>query len=206
MSKPAALAATVVLHRRSPAFDLYWVRRAEALQFLGGFHAFPGGRVNRADHAVPVAGVETGDEQSAMIAGAAREVFEETGVLLARGARRVPSERRDSARRALLEDALDFGRFLADEALVLDARDFVPAGRWQSPPFLPGGFDTQFFLAELPDGESADVWPGELSEGEWIAPSAALAHWRENRALLAAPALYTLRELSARPDAPFCYY
>jgi glyoxylase-like metal-dependent hydrolase (beta-lactamase superfamily II) len=84
--------------------------------------------------------------------------------------------------------------------LVLDARDFVAAGRWQSPPFLPGGFDTQFFLAELPDSEEATVWPGELQHGEWIPPAEALARWKDNRALLAAPALATLRELSARPD------
>jgi hypothetical protein len=84
---------------------------------------------------------------------------------------------------------------------VLDARDFVPAGRWQSPPFLPGGFDTQFFLAELPDGEVARVEEGELQGGEWIAPADALARWKANRALLAAPALGSLRELSKNPDA-----
>jgi len=202
MTKPAALAATVVLHRKSPALEVYWVRRAEALQFLGGFHAFPGGRVNLSDRTIAVTGLAPGEEQAAMIAGAVREVFEETGVLLARGARRVPRERRDAARRALLEEQLDFAQFLADETLVLDAGDFVPAGRWRSPPFQPGGFDTQFFLAELPDGESPAVWPGELQDGEWIAPADAIARWRDNRALLAAPALYTLRELAARPSGP----
>jgi endoribonuclease LACTB2 len=199
MSRPVALAATVVLHRRLPALGVYWVRRSEALQFLGGFHAFPGGRVNRSDRNVPVEGADA--ERAAMIVGAAREVFEETGVLLARGARRVPHARRGEARRRLLEEQLDFGEFLAIESLGLDARDFVPAGRWQSPPFQPGGFDTQFFLAELPDGEAPEVWPGELADGEWIAPADALERWQDNRAMLAAPALYTLRELSARPDA-----
>ena len=199
MPRPPALAATVVLHRRAPALEVYWVQRADALQFLGGFHAFPGGRVELGDRALAVEGV-AGDE-AAMIAGAVREVFEECGVLLARGARRVPAERRVAARRALLEDELEFAHFLREESLVLDDRDFVPAGRWQSPPFLPGGFDTQFFLAELPEGEAPDIWPGELASGEWIAPGEALARWQDNRALLAAPALYTLRELAARGDA-----
>src|SRR5258705_2092368 len=49
MPKPAALAATVVLYRRAPALEVYWVQRADALQFLGGVHAFPGGRVERGD-------------------------------------------------------------------------------------------------------------------------------------------------------------
>ncbi len=203
MPKPAALAATVVLHRRNPALEVYWVQRADALQFLGGFHAFPGGRVNRADRAVPVAGLpaDAGEDLGAMIVGAAREVFEETGVLLARGARRVAADRRAEARRGLLEEQLDFGAFLEAEQLALDARDFVATARWQSPPFQPGGFDTQFFLAEMPDGESAEIWPGELQGGEWIAPDVALTRWLDNRALLAAPALYTLRELAGRPDA-----
>lgn len=203
MPKPAALAATVVLHRRAPALEVYWVQRADVLQFLGGFHAFPGGRVNRADRAVPVAGLpaDAGEDLAAMIVGAAREVFEETGVLLARGARRVPAERRETARRALLAEQLDFGAFLAQESLTLDGRDFVATARWQSPPFQPGGFDTQFFLAELPDAETAEIWPGELQGGEWIAAAHALERWKGNRALLAAPALYTLRELAARPDA-----
>ena len=200
MPRPPALAATVVLHRRSPALEVFWVQRADALQFLGGFHAFPGGRADRGDAATPVSGAE--GEAATMIAAAAREVFEECGVLLARGARRVPQEEREQARRALLEGATrSFADFLQRNELVLDARDFVPAGRWQSPPFLPGGFDTQFFLAELPDGESARVEDGELQGGEWIAPADALERWKANRALLAAPALGTLRELSKRPDA-----
>lgn len=199
MPKPPALAATVVLHRRAPALEVYWVQRADELQFLGGFHAFPGGRVDRNDGATPVAGAD--GEGAAMIAAAAREVFEETGVLLARGARRVSAGRRVVARNAVLEQRLAFADFLASESLVLDAGDFVAAGRWQSPPFQPGGFDTQFFLGELPDGEVPEVWPGELARGEWIEPAQALERWRDNRALLAAPALGTLRELSARRDA-----
>src|SRR5215203_4536556 len=100
MPKPPALAATVVLHRRSPALEVFWVQRADALQFLGGFHAFPGGRTDRGDAVTPVAGSD--GEAATMIAAAAREVFEECGVLLARGARRVPVEARLEGRTALL--------------------------------------------------------------------------------------------------------
>ena len=197
MPKSPALAATVVLHRKAPALEVFWVQRSDQLQFLGGFHAFPGGRADRNDAATKVEGAE--GEAATLIAAAAREVFEETGVLLARGARRVPAHAREDARRKLLEGVPVFADFLGEHSLVLDARDFVPAGRWQSPPFQPGGFDTQFFLAELPDGEVATVREGELQQGEWIAPADALERWRQNRALLAAPALGTLRELSNRP-------
>lgn len=201
MSRPVALAATVVLHRRAPDLRVYWIRRSDVLAYLGGFHAFPGGRVAREDRAVVFADPGVNADLTALLACAVRETFEETGVLLARGARRVPRERREAARHAMLEDRLTLADFLREENLALDARDFVPAGRWISPPFTPGGFDTYFFLAELPESESPEVWPGELAEGEWITPAAGLERWRENKALLSAPILYTLRELKAHPEA-----
>jgi glyoxylase-like metal-dependent hydrolase (beta-lactamase superfamily II)/8-oxo-dGTP pyrophosphatase MutT (NUDIX family) len=199
-ARPVALAAAVVLHRRTPGLEAYWVQRRDELAYLGGFHAFPGGRVAREDRAVRVAGVDE-PERAALLACAVRETFEETGVLLARGARRVSAARRDEARRAMLAEDLSLEAFLAGEELAIDVRDFVPAGRWVSPPFTPGGFDTQFFLCELPEGEVAHFDPGELQGGEWLSPGTALERWREHKALLAAPALYTLRELLARPDA-----
>ncbi len=189
--RPRALAAAVVLVRRSPRLEVYWVRRSESLAYLGGFHAFPGGRVDRAERSAP----------DPLLACAARETFEETGVLLLRGARRVAQDARHAWRTELLEGRGDFAARSSDESLVLEASDFVPAGRWVSPPFTPGGFDTYFYLAELPDSESPEVWEGELESGEWITPEEGLARWRDNRAMLAAPVLYTLRALVKAPDA-----
>ena len=199
-TRPVALAAAVVLWRRTPGLEVYWVQRRDELAYLGGFHAFPGGRVAREDRAVVVADAEDA-ARAALLACAVREMFEETGVLLARGARRVPALRREEARKAMLADDLTLSAFLAAENLSIDPRDFVPAGRWVSPPFTPGGFDTYFFLCELPDGEAADFDPGELQAGEWLTAGTALGRWRDQKALLAAPALYALRELDARPDA-----
>jgi glyoxylase-like metal-dependent hydrolase (beta-lactamase superfamily II)/8-oxo-dGTP pyrophosphatase MutT (NUDIX family) len=189
--RPKALAAAVVLVRRAPRLEVYWVQRSDELAYLGGFHAFPGGRVDKAERERP----------DALLACAARETFEETGVLLLRGARRVPAARRDEWRRDVLAGHADFAKIVEGESLELRASDFVAAGRWVSPPFTPGGFDTYFYLAELPDGESPSIWPGELQAGEWITPEEGLARWRANRALLAAPVLYTLRALAGAPDA-----
>ena len=57
-------------------------------------------------------------------------------------------------------------------------------------------FDARFFLLELPPHETCAVWPGELADGAWITPEAALAQWDEGSALLHPPAWHTLKVLS----------
>src|SRR5206468_12979623 len=102
MSAPVRPAATVILHRPgAQGIEVFWVCRGEQLRFAGGFYAFPGGRVDAADAQLPVEGKEgLGAEEAACIAAAARELFEETGVLIAAGSSRVPPDARKAAREA----------------------------------------------------------------------------------------------------------
>src|SRR5712671_321512 len=203
---PAAVrpAATVVLHRPGPSgLEVFWVRRGEQLRFAGGFYAFPGGRVDVGDAALPLLNAERlPASEAACIAAAARELFEETGVLVAPGAARVPAAARRAAREALLRRDLpgakesSFADFLAAHGLTVDARLFTPAGRWVTPPELPVRFDARFYLAELPAGETAEVWLGELVDGSWVRPEAALRRWEDGSALLHPPAWHTLRSLA----------
>jgi glyoxylase-like metal-dependent hydrolase (beta-lactamase superfamily II)/8-oxo-dGTP pyrophosphatase MutT (NUDIX family) len=181
--------------------EVFWVRRGSQLRFAGGFYAFPGGKVDSADTGLPVAGA-TG-VAAALIASAARELFEEAGVLLARGAERIPPEVRDQRRRALLQGSLTFPALLAAEGLTIDASAFTPAGRWVTPPFMPIRFDARFFLAQVTPGQEATVWPGELSNGEWIPCAEALARWRDGSALLHPPARWSL-ECMAEAPPPAC--
>jgi glyoxylase-like metal-dependent hydrolase (beta-lactamase superfamily II)/8-oxo-dGTP pyrophosphatase MutT (NUDIX family) len=197
-------AATVMLHRRgAEGLEVFWVRRGEQLRFAGGFYAFPGGRVDVADAALPLAHAEAVPAaEAACIAAAARELFEETGVLLAPGSGSVPPVARRAAREALLRREMPrakegaFADFLAGHGLTVDARAFAPAGRWVTPPAMPVRFDARFYLAELPPGETAEVWPGELVDGEWVRPEAALRRWEGGSALLHPPAWHTLRALA----------
>ena len=52
----ARASASVVPWRRTPGggIEVYWVKRGEALPFMGGWHAFPGGGLARSDAEIPV--------------------------------------------------------------------------------------------------------------------------------------------------------
>lgn len=195
------LASSVLLWRQGPdGRELFWVRRGPALRFSAGFYAFPGGKIDREDAHVPVRG--EGGGQAAAIVAAARELFEEAGVLVAHGAAGVPAEARDQARRALLDGQLDFAHFLSRHHLALDAAHFLPAGRWVTPVVSPLRFDARTFAVRFPPGETAVVWPGELSAGEWITTGGALARWAAGEALLHPPNLWPIRCLDrGEPEA-----
>jgi glyoxylase-like metal-dependent hydrolase (beta-lactamase superfamily II)/8-oxo-dGTP pyrophosphatase MutT (NUDIX family) len=195
-------AAAVILWREGPeGREVFWVRRGESLRFAGGFHAFPGGRVDEEDARVPVPGL-SGDD-AAHVAAACRELFEEAGVLLARGAERLPPATRDEGRRALLDGRVGFAELLFQEALALEPSLLAPAGRWVTPEAFPVRFDARFFLARLPAGQEASVWPGELSGGEFVPVRRALESWRRGDALLHPPNWWGIAALerAAPPQA-----
>src|SRR3954447_24330343 len=194
-------AASVVLVREGG--EVLWVRRGEQLRFAGGFYAFPGGGVDVPDAGVPLeAGEALGAAEAPCVVAAARELFEEAGVLAVPGAQRISAPERKAMREALLrhpkpvEKAASFGDFLARHRLRLDARWFSPAGRWVTPAAMPIRFDARFYLLDLPPYEVAEIWPGELADGEWIEPEAALRRWEAGTALLHPPAWHTLKSLA----------
>jgi len=79
---PKDAAAIILLKDRSDP-KVFWVKRSPKLQFMGGYHAFPGGQLDKEDNQINVDGCE--GEESLMRVCAVREFFEEAGVLLARG-------------------------------------------------------------------------------------------------------------------------
>ncbi len=175
--------------------EVFWVKRGDELGFLGGFHAFPGGQIDPPDSEVVVR--NSSDLQTAsMISEAARELFEELGVLLARGA-----ETLTKGQRASLLDDLESGRMswpslLNHYDLHLDASDFTFAGRWVTPPFSARRFDTWFFLATCPAKQEPRVVPGELAAGEWIAAQSAYVRWLGAQVVAVPPTLHALKTLA----------
>lgn len=184
---PIAKAASVLLARGSDAAEVLLVRRADTLRFFGGFWAFPGGK------AAP--------DDSDIVATAARELFEETGILLARQADgSFPPASPDfyQARLALIEGRLSFATWLAELGLHIDAGDFIPIGEITTPAFAPMRFATFFFVAHLPADQEAAILPGELSEGLWSTPAAMLERWRHSECLLSPPTVITLQAVEGR--------
>ena len=213
---PRDAAAVVLFQRTADGVQVFWLEREQKLRFAGGFFAFPGGKVDKADALVPVAGFSA--PESNWVVTAARELFEETGVLKARGAERLTAAELDPLRRALLDEKLSFADLLQQRGLSLHADDFVPAGRWITPQYVPFGFDCRFFLVESVPAHAAQVWKGELASGEWISPRDALAKWEAGQALLHPPNLHAVQVMSRFTDVasaahaltapPFCtdYY
>src|ERR1700756_2165729 len=105
-------AATILLLRDDPAFEVLMVKRHHQIDFASGALVFPGGKSHAGDHdpawAAHVLGWEAYDaEQRGLRIAAIREVFEEAGILLAK--------RRD-------------GRPLSGEACPMEVRAAVDAG------------------------------------------------------------------------------
>ena len=198
--EPRVAAAVILWREGASGRELFWVKRGGALRFAGGFYAFAGGRLDEEDRRVAAPGL--GGDRAALAACAAREIFEETGILLTTGTP-PPIEARRAARRALLGGTLRFGPFLAQHGLAVDSERLLPAGRWITPEQFPVRYDAHLFLARLPEGEQAEIWPGELTGGEWLAAAEALRRWGSGEVLLHPPNLWGVQCL-ARAGPPAC--
>jgi glyoxylase-like metal-dependent hydrolase (beta-lactamase superfamily II)/8-oxo-dGTP pyrophosphatase MutT (NUDIX family) len=176
--------------------EVFWVKRSTKLAFLGGFQAFPGGQRETSDADVPVNNCDD-PERAAMISCAAREIFEEVGVLLARGAETLTVGQRASLLDDLESKRMSWPELLQHYGLQLDAFGFSFVGRWVTPPFAPRRFDTWFFLVNCPSKQEPRVTEdSELESGEWIAAGEAHAKWRRSEVIVVPPVLHALKTLA----------
>jgi ribonuclease/clavin/mitogillin len=198
-STPKDAAAVILLRHNTSSSDpeVFLARRSEKLAFLGGFHAFPGGQFDETDAEAPVENCPDA-ETCVAISCAARELFEETQVLVARGGDALTQGQRASLLDDLQAARMSWPALLKHYDLHLDANDFTFAGRWVTPPFSARRFDTWFFLVNCPPKQRAHVSSdAELASGEWIAASAAFACWQRSELLAVPPVLHALKTLAA---------
>ncbi|MDT7542494.1 MAG: hypothetical protein QOE33_2398 [Acidobacteriota bacterium] len=193
--KDAAVAVLLREGARDADPQVFWARRSASMTFLGGFHAFPGGQRDGTDAETTIESCDDA-ELRAMISCAARELFEEAGVLVARGADSLTKGQLDSLLDDLSSGRMSFAQMLAHYDLRLDARDFTFAGRWVTPPFSPRRFDTLFFIVRCPRKQEPRVRTIEFDEGQWTTAREALARWQDSEILVAPPVLHAIKTLA----------
>ncbi len=210
IDSPPRDAATVVMLRDAPAgLEVFLLKRHGASDVLGGAYVFPGGKIDAQDAALipqldqPLAALhgalgepDTAAELAASCYVAAlREAFEESGVLYAHGA----SAEQVAQATALLREGHGFAEVLTRLGLKLDTRSLLPWSRWITARMASVSskrFDTRFFVAAVPSGQTARHDDHETTESVWLGPRAALTQYWDGHIALAPPQIMSLAHLS----------
>jgi 8-oxo-dGTP pyrophosphatase MutT (NUDIX family) len=179
--------------------EICMLRRHLDSDFVGGAFVFPGGKVDDADRTDLARQVCAGrtDEQASELLGvdsgglaffvaALRECFEEAGILLAYPAGSTggdlyrPQDEDAEARLAHFRAEVNAKKvgFLeactrANVSLAVDRVLYF--SHWITPEMAPKRFDTRFFIACVPPGQTAIHDDFETVETVWIRPKDALA-------------------------------
>jgi len=208
--KPAASVLLVRSGSGSPA-EVYMIRRQQSMRFLGGYYAFPGGKVDPEDGASDIfdrcRGIteaeagrllpsENGVPALAYWVAAARELLEETGVLPACDATGRPiatehpddAARIDALREAHMAQREPLSALLAAHDWYLDVGPFRYLSHFITPPSSPIRFTARFFLAPVPMGQSPRHFREEASESFWVAPGEGFRRHRSGEWAMAEPA------------------
>jgi 8-oxo-dGTP pyrophosphatase MutT (NUDIX family) len=179
---PILPAATILLLRDDPTFEVLMVKRHHQIDFAAGALVFPGGKTHAGD-------ANPGWEERTLGWGAAlpqkrplriaaiREAYEEAGILLARRLDGSPfrgDERAAAARDAIARDERQLLDLVKELDIYLDLEALTVFAHWITPKIVPRRFDTWFYVAKAPADQLAlcDGW--ETVDAEWVTPSDAL--------------------------------
>jgi 8-oxo-dGTP pyrophosphatase MutT (NUDIX family) len=214
-------AATVILLRRaqSTGFEVFLTRRPDGMPFLGGMYCYLGGGVHKDDLAPAMiercAGLSA--KQARKIIGAqftpaqaighwiaaVREVFEEVGVLFAveeSGALLSLDANRTvrlaEKHVALLNKSMSFLDLLESEQLRCDLTALPHFSYWQTPAQYATRFDTRFFIAALPEGQTPLATSYEVAHSIWLTPDRAMQLFGHNELPMIFPTFAALRTLA----------
>jgi 8-oxo-dGTP pyrophosphatase MutT (NUDIX family) len=211
---PRPAATVLVLRDSTDGPEVFMVRRHEGTGAFRGAHVFPGGRVDAEDeadaswcdgidHAMRQLTDLPPEEALAFHVAAARELFEEAGVLLAR------DQSREAVSLASAADRERFRRYRHDvhaepralrdvaraEGLRLALDSLTLYAHWVTPPVEGRRFDTRFFVTRVPPLQTPVHDETETTEGVWITARAALAAATARHIVLPPPTWLTLQEL-----------
>lgn len=175
-------AATVILLRQADAgYEVFLLRRRRGASFMGGAFVFPGGAADDVDGELRVT--------------AARELFEEAGVLLATGGA-LEAEELAAVRRELLDGAA-LAPLLEARGLAVDPGALHYFAHWVTPSIEKKRFSARFYVAVLPPGQTPSFDDRETVDERWVSPRAAIDLAGE--LALPPPQLRTFVELCEAP-------
>jgi 8-oxo-dGTP pyrophosphatase MutT (NUDIX family) len=174
---PRPAATTVLVRDGVDGIETWMMRRVRGMAFAAGAAVFPGGRVDPRDADISVAW--TGSDPDtfaarfgtdpatarALVTGALRELFEETGILLSEP---LPAIDLEQARAAVESRELPLALLLAEHGCALSTGDLHPWARWVTPPFEKRRYDTWFFVVTLPSGVDAASVSSEAETAGWL--------------------------------------
>ena len=189
--------------------ELLLVRRHARTSF-GSSYVFPGGVVASEDYdiesrsggftdAEASKSLDLADGGIAYFSAAIRELFEETGVLLARtkAGGWIDAASLADHRSMLHEHRESWPDFLREFGLTLACDVLRYFSFWVTPAQLPKRFSTRFFLAPLPSDQTASHCGVELTDSRWVSARAALRAAEDGRMELPHPTVRTLEDLAA---------
>jgi 8-oxo-dGTP pyrophosphatase MutT (NUDIX family) len=193
MLAPPHPAATLVLIRDADGVEVLLIQRHRASRFAGGDFVFAGGKIETDDNPADASAwcrdltpesaarrLNLDDPRQAVAywTGAIREAFEEVGVLLAYGPNgalvKPDGAQYEEYRRACQEDNRAFWDMVRAEHLTLATDRLVYFAHWITPEESPVRFDTRFFAADMPPGQTAVADDREIIAVRWLTPAAAL--------------------------------
>ena len=214
-SAPLPSATVLVLRDGSTGLEVLMVRRHGNAGVLGGVHVFPGGKLDAADGQVAAGALDltpqacvarlaesalSADEAVALHVAALRETWEEVELVLGMDA--WTRSRQQSLEERIGQDQ-DWAAAMQTEARRIPVSALVPWSRWITPR-LPSvsskRFDTRFFLARLPSGQTARHDGHEATEAVWLSPRDALERFWADDIELAPPQIMSLVALSRFRD------
>jgi 8-oxo-dGTP pyrophosphatase MutT (NUDIX family) len=183
------------------------------MAFAAGMYVFPGGRIDDTDCEIDL--VWSGDaldshrmtasqhQARGLVVGAVREVFEETGVLLAvddSGCTPVEDDAWEDDRAAVAESSPALAQVLARRGLRIDPGLLPLWTHWVTPEVESKRYDVRFFVAAVPPGQRARDVSGEADQVVWTSPATALGDYARGRLPMLPPTVATLADLTALPD------
>ncbi|HOY78656.1 MAG TPA: NUDIX hydrolase [Hyphomonadaceae bacterium] len=205
-------ASTVVLVRDSletpQTLEVLMVRRSAGMAFGASAWVFPGGKVAASDADPAWDDLSDGTYehyQRSLRIAAAREVFEESGLMLAtRDGRELDANASagfDAMRSAVEADPALLIKLAREASLRLTLDRLIPFAHWITPNFEPRRFDTHFYLVHAPADQVVRHDGREAVDHQWVAPQELLERRKQGGAKLMFPTRLNLEVLARSSTA-----